>query len=251
MTGETRESVEYEWTPDETTLPLKLGPQESIVIVFSGSKQPPLVRDSNLTDLRMVNGLVEGATEQPGDYFIVTSRGRQSQHVGSLPPPLRVEIPWHFSANNGASVEMSHLQSWSESPNLHFYSGEGTYSGEFKLPAEYLGKDLRIKLNLGNVRETAEVLINDHIVGIAWKPPFVFDLTDFAVRGKNKLEVRVTNLLINRLLGTRATRLRSTSGEIRRALSGPARMEGGRKTLSFRFAGPGQNHSIQMFEICH
>ena len=23
MTGETRESVEYEWTPDETTLPLK------------------------------------------------------------------------------------------------------------------------------------------------------------------------------------------------------------------------------------
>ena len=31
----------------------------------------------------------------------------------------------------------------------------------------------------------------------------VFDLTDFAVRGKNKLEVRVTNLLINRLLGTK------------------------------------------------
>ena len=34
-----------------------------------------------------------------------------------------------------------------------------------------------------------------------WKPPYIADITDQVKEGKNKLEVSVTNLWINRLIG--------------------------------------------------
>jgi hypothetical protein len=56
-------------------------------------------------------------------------------------------------------------------------------------------------LDLGQVREIAEVRLNGQNVGIAWKSPFRIDITKAAKPGENDLEVSVTNLWPNRLIG--------------------------------------------------
>ena len=56
-------------------------------------------------------------------------------------------------------------------------------------------------LELGQVREIAEVAINGQNVGVAWKAPYRMDITRWARAGKNTVEIGVTNLLINRVLG--------------------------------------------------
>ena len=56
-------------------------------------------------------------------------------------------------------------------------------------------------LDLGAVREIAEVRLNGRDLGVLWKPPFRVDITKAARAGRNLLEVRVTNLWPNRLIG--------------------------------------------------
>jgi hypothetical protein len=57
-------------------------------------------------------------------------------------------------------------------------------------------------LDLGAVREIAEVTINGKPVGgILWKPPFQINVTDDLKPGVNELSVKVTNLWPNRMIG--------------------------------------------------
>jgi hypothetical protein len=56
-------------------------------------------------------------------------------------------------------------------------------------------------LDLGEVKELAEVVVNGKPVDIVWKNPFHVDITNALKPGDNKLEVRVTNLWVNRLIG--------------------------------------------------
>jgi hypothetical protein len=56
-------------------------------------------------------------------------------------------------------------------------------------------------LDLGDVRELAEVSVNGKSVGVLWHPPYRIDLTNTLRRGNNRLELRVTNLWVNRLIG--------------------------------------------------
>ena len=51
------------------------------------------------------------------------------------------------------------------------------------------------------MHELAAVTINGKPVGTAWKEPFRIDVTGALQPGPNKLEIRVTNLWVNRLIG--------------------------------------------------
>ena len=57
-------------------------------------------------------------------------------------------------------------------------------------------------LDLGVVKNFAEVTVNGNKFPILWKPPFRLDITE-AVKGKDAidLEIKVTNLWANRLIG--------------------------------------------------
>ena len=55
--------------------------------------------------------------------------------------------------------------------------------------------------DLGTVKNLCEVSLNGQNLGIVWKPPFRLDVTSAARIGTNQLEVRVTNLWPNRLIG--------------------------------------------------
>jgi hypothetical protein len=56
-------------------------------------------------------------------------------------------------------------------------------------------------LDLGSLRDVAEVTLNGRSLGILWKEPFQADISDALRSGRNILEVKVTNLWHNRLMG--------------------------------------------------
>ena len=56
-------------------------------------------------------------------------------------------------------------------------------------------------LDLGDVRELAEVFVNGKSAGVLWKTPFRADITALVKPGVNKLKIEVMNLWINRLSG--------------------------------------------------
>jgi hypothetical protein len=72
---------------------------------------------------------------------------------------------------------------------------------EFDLAADAVATGRVLWLDLGNVKEIAEVKLNGRDLGIWWKPPFRGDVTSAVRAGKNTLEIRVTNLWPNRLIG--------------------------------------------------
>ena len=56
-------------------------------------------------------------------------------------------------------------------------------------------------LNLGDVKNIAEVIVNGKSLGILWKKPFRINVTGALKAGDNKVEIKVTNLWVNRLIG--------------------------------------------------
>ena len=51
------------------------------------------------------------------------------------------------------------------------------------------------------MKNIAEVIVNGKNVGTVWKKPFRIDLTEALKAGRNTVQVKVTNLWVNRLIG--------------------------------------------------
>jgi len=143
---------------------------------------------------------------EPGRYGFTTASGRKSAcEVASVPPAQIVPGPWtvQFPPKWGAPPEITlgQLISWTEHPDpgVKYFSGTAAYRMTFEFPAP--DQKSRTFLDLGVVKELAEVILNGHNLGILWKSPFRIDVTDWVKPGANTLEVRVTNLWANRLIG--------------------------------------------------
>ena len=54
-------------------------------------------------------------------------------------------------------------------------------------------------IDLGDVRESARVYINNQFIGCAWAVPFILDCKNALRAGKNTLRIEVTNLPANRI----------------------------------------------------
>ncbi len=88
------------------------------------------------------------------------------------------------------------LGDWTNSAATRHFSGSATYTAEADLK-----QGSRVILDLGEVREIAEVKVNGIPAGVAWKRPYRFDISKQVREGRNLLEIKVTNLWINALLG--------------------------------------------------
>jgi hypothetical protein len=99
------------------------------------------------------------------------------------------------------AVEFAELACWTTRPEevIRHYSGTATYRREFELPEELAGADLHI--DLGELRELAEVRLNGEPLGIVWAPPFRVAAGKAARAGGNVLEVDIVNFWPNRLIG--------------------------------------------------
>jgi hypothetical protein len=110
-----------------------------------------------------------------------------------------------FQPDRGAParITLDALSSWSDNSDtgVRYFSGTGTYTKNFQVPEEWLKKGGRIWIDLGVVKNIAEIIVNGKNTGIVWKKPFRADITDALKTGDNLLEIKVTNLWVNRLIG--------------------------------------------------
>jgi hypothetical protein len=84
---------------------------------------------------------------------------------------------------------------------LAYFSGTGAKTKTIPAPAGWFRKGARLWLNLGEVKNTAEVVVNSKPAGVVWKQPFRVDATGVLRQGANRIEIRVTDLWVNRLIG--------------------------------------------------
>ena len=84
---------------------------------------------------------------------------------------------------------------------MKYFSGAGTYTKTIQAPAEWFKAGTRLWLDLGDTKNLAEVTVNGKPLGILWKTPFQVDATNALKPGANALQIKVTNLWVNRLIG--------------------------------------------------
>jgi hypothetical protein len=120
---------------------------------------------------------------------------------------LAVEGPWSVRFKPGwgapATAAFPELVSWTDRPEdgIRHFSGWAVYSRVLEVPAAMAAKGQRVELDLGVVRHFAEVTLNGRNLGVLWKAPFRCDVSGLIKPGRNTLEVKVTNLWPNRLIG--------------------------------------------------
>jgi len=110
---------------------------------------------------------------EAGNYQLQLADGKtKTISVDSVPQPKKIEGPWtvKFPAGWGAPPEVTfdHLISWTE--HSHFdikhFSGTATYEKELLIPEGSLKKGHLLYLDLGKVKNIAEVTVNGKDLGV-------------------------------------------------------------------------------------
>jgi hypothetical protein len=156
-----------------TTVPLKLAPYDAMFVVFD--KPAPLPEFTAVEPVRIPVVQFQGAW----DVSFQPNRGAPA-HA-------------HFAA----------LRDWSQNPDpgIRYFSGSATYTQTLEIAATTLKSGARFELDLGSVREVADVAVNGQPAGTVWKPPYRLDVTRALKPGANTFTIEVTNLWPNRLIG--------------------------------------------------
>ncbi len=125
--------------------------------------------------------------------------------AAQAPIPLPGEWKVRFSTAMGAPAEVVFpaLASWTDRPEkgIRYYSGVATYFKEVSIPADRLGPDRRVSLDLGDVKNLARITVNGTAFPELWKPPFTCDITKAVKPGANQIAIEVVNVWANRLIG--------------------------------------------------
>jgi hypothetical protein len=149
---------------------------------------------------------------EPDDAVFVVFREASSAPARALVEPVETELaaiggPWDiaFQPGRGApdKTSLPALISWSESsdPGVKYFSGTATYTKTIQAPADWFKAGARLWVDLGDVKNLAEVSVNGKPLGTVWKTPFRVDATPVLKAGANTLEIKVANLWVNRLIG--------------------------------------------------
>ena len=167
------ELLGYRTAADGTTVPLNLDPNGAVFVVFrrkaeASAWSAPQVSTTSLATLE-------------GPWKVAFEPGRGA-------PP---------------SATFNTLISWPQStdPGVKYFSGAATYSRTVEAPASWFAAGRRMVLDLGDVRELAVVSVDGKPVATAWRAPYRVDLTGKLHPGANRLEIKVVNLWVNRLVG--------------------------------------------------
>jgi hypothetical protein len=167
------DEASYNITNGRTTVPLKLEPNDAVFVVF-----------------RKKAASLSLTLTQPAETQLTV-----------------IEGPWDISFQPGrgapAYIILNELASWSESSTagVKYFSGTASYKKTIQAPADWFKEGTQLWLDLGNVKNLAEVVVNGKSLGILWKTPFRVNITKALKQGENSLEVKITNLWVNRMIG--------------------------------------------------
>jgi len=175
-TGKTT-AIAYKIADGRTTIPLHLEPNGSTFVVFT----------------------------KPTSETSVDLREPDDTQLSSLDDALNHNWSVSFQPGRGApeTANFDRLTSWSEnsSEGIRYFSGAANYSRTLNVSEDVLKPGARYWLDLGEVKDVAEVAINGKDLGILWKTPFKMEITNELKSGDNTLLIKVTNLWVNRLIG--------------------------------------------------
>lgn len=167
------EPASYAIMGERTTVPLHLNPRESVFVVFRRRAAEPsrILPQMKSATLATISG------------------------------------PWEvsFQPNLGApkNIQMAKLEPWTMNGDdgVKYFSGTATYAKTIQVPKAWLKSGTCIILDLGNVKDIAQVSINGQLGAALWKPPFQADITRLLKAGKNRVEIKITNQWTNRMIG--------------------------------------------------
>lgn len=142
-----------------STFHLKLKRRESVIISVNKDKSPVLVCDS---DYKISVKTVEICNE----WVVYNDVLKEKRVIKTFKP-------------------------WSDFEDLKYFSGEVNYESHISIPKEFSFK--KVKLDLGDVFEMAELYIDDQLVGIKMWNPYEFDITEFIANENIKITIKVTN----------------------------------------------------------
>ena len=169
--------VSYRIADGRTTVPLHLDPYGAIFVIFL---KPATTMD----------------VELPAPHEAA---------LDELDGVLNGDWSVNFQPGRGApeKAKFDRLTSWSDNANygVKYFSGTATYSKTVDIPATALAAGAHLWLDLGDVKDVAEVAVNGKYLGILWKTPYKLDVTSALQPGTNQLVIQVTNLWVNRMIG--------------------------------------------------
>jgi hypothetical protein len=169
------EPAAYRAADGSANVPLHLAARESVFVVFRRPQAAP----------------------------IRTSIQESRTPVGTVSGPWDVSFPPNFGAP--AKIQLARLQSWTanEDSGVKYFSGTATYTKALQAPPSWFRPGTRLLLDLGTVKDLAELSLNGKVLATLWKPPYQVDVTGVLKPGANQLEVKVTNQWTNRQMGDR------------------------------------------------
>ena len=192
------------YTLNGQTKEARVGENQTLVLPETTTEQVALP-DFELVTAK--DGALEVQAWQPGSAEVATALGRTLKAAfADVPKPVELAGPWEltFPPNWGApaKVTLDKLISWTEHPDsgVKYFSGTATYSKRFAWDGKRQASE-RYILDLGDLKNFAEVQLNGQALSLLWKPPYRLDVTDALKSGENDLQIKVTNLWPNRLIG--------------------------------------------------
>lgn len=192
-------------------LPIELSPASSVFVVFSkNAREEHLVHfasGGNAAEVLSVNaGSLAVKAYKAGTYTYQTAKGRTGKVVFDQVPadqvidgPWKIEFPGAMGAPREATIDG--LIDWTTStdPGIRYFSGTATYHKSFTLSK--MPSNGAVILNLGMVKDVAAVKVNGKDAGVLWKHPWQANISSLLKAGENQLEISVTNLWNNRIVG--------------------------------------------------
>ncbi|MDR3234507.1 MAG: hypothetical protein LBT46_12740 [Planctomycetaceae bacterium] len=172
--------------------------QDGGVVMLSGGAAA-----GSLNDIAVCpgNGLV---FLKSGKYELTFASGKKVTKTFKLAEPVDLSSGWTVTfpvKGNTVTKTFDALSSWSDSADepVKYFSGTAVYKKTFQSPNRKTGQ--RTILSLGQIEVVAEVKLNGKSVGTFWQTSAKPDVTDYLKSGNNTIEISVTNLWVNRLIG--------------------------------------------------
>lgn len=195
-------------------------PQIKVTIdtVFVNTTDTTMICTSDSTEVHPVDSLVSAGhfdTSASSAQRKLSDQGislRDQQNSVAEPVEATtiqtVTSTWqvHFDQKNGgtADEEFPELVSWTrkENPIVKYFSGTAIYKTTVTIDSTQLATSARIFIDLGVVKNIADLSINGTPAGVLWKAPFrTADIKPLLKEGDNLLEIKITNVWRNRMIG--------------------------------------------------
>lgn len=206
VTGERRALPAYEARGGTSVVPLRFEPEQAFFIVWRADKGG--AKPAPASGLGAASASAQGTKGGLGTATTAASWKSGAERNFPEPSPVHdITGPWtvRFDPAWGGPAEISFdtLTDWTRRPEegIRHYSGTATYERTFTLPPTAAPAGGRLLLDLGELRNVAEVSLNGRRVGIVWSFPYRIDISDTLLPGANRLVVKVVNLWPNRLIG--------------------------------------------------